>query len=176
MRSSSFAVTLLALLLGMPALAEGQMLPGAERTDWERQAQQYSAESLKEFNAMMARWRAAWVQGNLKAATDLYAEGAYLMLPDTDLLEGRARIQEALSTRLPRVEEVRTGLTDFMTSDRLAYAVGPFFFQMRDESGATQTLSGTFMAVAVRDGRGWKIRSQVMRLEPEISAAGETSR
>jgi hypothetical protein len=96
---------------------------------------------------------------------DLYTDAAYLILPDAELIQGRDSIRSALSKALPGLVEVRTGLIEFLTSDRMAYALGPFWYRMAD-GDTTRTLIGTHVAILLREGRTWRIRSQVFTSAP----------
>ncbi len=149
--------------IGFTAPAMAQHVPGAPTIDWEREQQEYRLDVLRSYNQVMKEWREAWERGDAQAALRFYADGAYLFVSDQDLIEGRESIHRYLQTTLPNVIEIRTGLSDFVASDRLAYALGPFWFQYRDNSNGVRSVSGTFVAVLVRQGRQWKIRSQVFK-------------
>jgi uncharacterized protein (TIGR02246 family) len=158
-----------ATMLGVVALcaaatsASAQVVPGAPRTDWERGRNEYNMEVLRAYNALMQDWREAWQRGDPKAAAEFYTDEAFLFVPDSELIQGKASIETYLTRALPGVVEIRTGLTDFVASERLAYALGPFWYEVRAAGGPPRTLTGTYVAVLVREGRRWKIRSQVFK-------------
>ncbi len=146
--------------------AQAQMIPGASDTDWNRERQLFTAEVLREFNAAMAEWRGAWQRGDARTVASFYSEGAYLVGVDGKLLRGRQAIEESLKAKLPKASEIRTGLSDFIASDRLAYAIGPFWYQYQSPDQATETVTGTYVTVLVPERNSWKIRSQTFQREP----------
>lgn len=155
----------LAAMILVPRVAAAQVVPGGGGTDWDRARSTFTQDMLRDYNALMESWRAALSRGDLGSITRLYAEGASLALPDTTFVTGLSAIEKAWKERLPEVQEVRTGLTDFAASERMVYAMGPFWLNFRDRAGAPQTLIGTYVTVAVRDKGGWRIRSQVLQTE-----------
>ena len=59
-------------------------------------------------------------------------------------------------------------VSDFVASDRLAYALGPFYWEVRESAGApSRVVTGTHVTILVREGRRWKIRSQILRPQAE---------
>lgn len=172
MRSVASLIYVLGLVVGA-APAYAQHIPGAPQTDWDRATQEYTIEVLRAYNAMMQEWRDAWQAGNAQRAADFYADGASLLIEDRDLLQGKEAIRAYLETFLPGVVEIRTGLSDFVASDRLAYALGSVWYQIRGPSGGLESVQGTYLSVLVREGRRWRIRSQVFKSEqPKTTAAG----
>lgn len=162
-------ITFLALLQIVLALgtAHAQIVPGAPTTDWEREGHEYRAEILKAYNELIDDWRAAWERGDAKATTDFYSERGLLIVGDSASLEGRTAIKRYLEDVAPRTLEIRIGLRDFVTSERLAYARGTFYLELRVPAGMNKhVLTGTAVTVLVREGRRWRIRSQIFSLEP----------
>jgi ketosteroid isomerase-like protein len=158
--------TFVALLLTTlaPVAAPAQVIPGAPRTDWERERHEYTAEVLRAYNEVIANWREVWLRGDANATADHYSARAILLIGDSLPLEGRPAIQQYLQRVVPRTIEIRTGLSDFVASERLAYAMGPFYFVVREADGGTQdVLTGTAVTILVREGRNWRIRSQILR-------------
>lgn len=155
---------LAALALGamLPATSSAQVVPGAPQTDWNRARHEYTAEVLRSYNDVMGKWRTAWLEGDVDAVMALYAEGAILMVDDSVPREGRAEIEPYVRSILPRTRELRTGLSDFVASERLAYSLGPVYIELT-EGTAVRAYSGNAVTILVRDGRRWKIRSQILR-------------
>ena len=166
--SRTRALLRIELLLGLAATpAAAQVVPGSPTVDWERERNLYTAEVLNAYYATMHAWRDAWQREDANAAAEFYTDKAFLLVPDAELIQGRDSIQSYLAKTLPGLLEVRTGLTDFIASDRLAYALGPFWYEVRDDQGRRQSFTGTFIAVLVREGRNWRIRSQVFKREAD---------
>jgi ketosteroid isomerase-like protein len=156
----------LILFLTVPTRAvHAQIVPGAPTTDWNRQRQEFTAEVLKAYDRTMKEWRDAWHKGDIKAVADFYLDDALLFVGDTVPLQGKDNVLKQLQRMVPNTVEMRTGLSDFVASDRLAYALGPFYWETRESAGATATrvVTGTVVTIMVRDGRRWKIRSQILR-------------
>lgn len=153
-----------ALALGalLPATSSGQIVPGAPQPDWDRARHEYTAGVLRSYNDVMGKWRAAWLEGDVAAVMELYDEGAVLMVDDSVPREGRAAIELYVRSILPRTRELRTGLSDFVASERLAYALAPIYIEVA-EGTAVRAYSGSAVTILVRDGRRWKIRSQILR-------------
>lgn len=151
------------ILAAITTVAGAQHLPGAPQIDWERTREEYRAEVLKEYQGLMLGWRSAWQNGDAQQAANFYTESAVLVVTDSAPMQGKRVIQEYFTRALPRVVEIRLGLTDFVASDRLAYALSPIWYRERAESGEVRVFTGTCVTVLVREGRHWKIRSQVFR-------------
>ena len=154
------------LLLATAGALSGQRVPGAPATDWERESAEYRVEVLKAYNEVMTDWRHAWESADARRAADFYAQAAVLVVSDSTLIQGKQRIQEYFVSALPRVIEIRTGLSDFVASDRLAYALSPVWYREKTVSGEERAYTGTCVTVLVREGRRWKIRSQIFRFQP----------
>lgn len=155
-------LAVLALGAMLPATSSAQVVPGAPQPDWERARHEYTAEVLRSYNDVMGKWRAAWLAGDVAAVMDLYDDRAILMVDDSVPREGRAVIEVYVRSILPNTRELRTGLSDFVASERLAYSLGPIYIEMTDGT-AVRAYSGSAVTILVRDGRRWKIRSQILR-------------
>lgn len=152
----------LALGAMLPTTSSAQIVPGAPQTDWERTRHEYTAEVLRSYNDVMAKWRVAWMEGDVDAVMDLYDEGAILMVDDSVPFEGRAAIERFVRSVAPGTRELRTGLSDFVASERLAYSLGPIYIEVA-KGAAVRSYSGNAVTILVREGRRWKIRSQILR-------------
>lgn len=139
--------------------ASAQVVPGQGSLDWNRERAGYTADLLRDYNSLMSDWREAWQEGDTSSLAALYSEGAYFFTPDQQVIQGKQAIQRHHATGAP-VLDVRTGVSDFVASARLAYAVGPFWYQ-QEVAGEVRTISGTYITVMAREAGRWKIRSQV---------------
>jgi hypothetical protein len=161
-RSTAVGTASLVLLLALPA--SGQSLPGAPRTDWDRVRAEYTTSVLRDFNTLMTEWRDHLQHGDAGKAAALYETGAQLLINGHPVALGRDSVGVLLARFAPGLIEIRTALTDFVASDYLAYATGPVIYIYR-EPGSTdvRSVKGTLVTFMVRDGRRWRIRSQVLQ-------------
>lgn len=144
--------------------ASAQVVPGQSPVDWSRERREYTADILRDYNTTMTAWRAAWQRGDAASVAEFYSPAAYLFGPDQKVIQGKAAIQRHFAGGA-RMLDLRTGLSDFVASERLAYAAGPYWYQ-QEVAGEIQTISGTYVTVIVRESGRWKIRSQVFTLDP----------
>ena len=165
-KSGNTLLLVLLLLVGAVSPGLAQHVPGGVSTDWERDKREYRADVLRDYNALMETWRTALEKRDARTAMNLYSDAAYVRLPEGQLVSGRSAIQNDVEALVHNLVEIRTGLTDFVASSRLAYALGPFWYQYRTKEGSLTSVTGTYLAVLVREGSRWKIRSQVFNPDP----------
>ena len=156
-----------AMLTSLPLVVAAQLVPGAPPMDWSEAQKEYRLNTLREYNTLIGGWHAALNAGNAVLAAAVYGDSAQLLLSGRDLVRGRDAIAALLGSFVPELEEIRTGVSDFLASDRLAYASGPMILQLRDAgSSAARSVRGQHVTVLVREGRRWRIHSQVLEFEP----------
>lgn len=159
------ALPALLLLFGATA-ASAQLVPGAPTTDWERARADYTTNTLRDYNALITGWGTALGEGDARSAAAHYTDAAVLLFGSTQAVKGRAAIRDYFVEVAGQLVEIRTGLTDFAASDHLAYATGPAIYTYRDaNTRATHTVLGNHVTVLFREGRRWRIRSQVLSFE-----------
>lgn len=164
MKRFSRLLPIAAVLVSAPVEVRAQIVPGAPTPDWERQRHEYTADVLRAYDRLITEWRIAWDNGDVAAASDLYLDDAILFVGDTVPMQGRANIAKLLGRLIPVTIELRTGLSDFVASERLAYALGPFYWEVQESgTAASRIITGTIVTILVRDGRRWRIRSQILR-------------
>ena len=165
-----YLLPLLAVLTVSSRDLQAQIVPGAPTMDWQRERQEFTAEVLKAYDRTITEWRNAWQKGDVAAVADFYLDDALLFVGDTIPLQGKTNFIKQLQRMVPQTVELRTGLSDFVASDRLAYALGPFYWEIKESAGATTTrvVTGTVVTIMVRDGRRWKIRSQILRPQSDV--------
>jgi uncharacterized protein (TIGR02246 family) len=171
---STRASLLGALLVTATAVpAHAQHVPGAPSIDWDRARNDYTASVLRDYNSVIAEWRETLDNGDVGRALSYYSDGAMILVPGSAAIQGRDSIRAFLQGFAPNVLEIRTGLTDFVASDYLAYATGPLMYTYRTgEAGPIHTVVGNHVTILVREGRRWRIRSQVLKYEePELQQA-----
>jgi ketosteroid isomerase-like protein len=165
-RTMLVASLLGAVVAGAASPARAQHVPGVPATDWNRARADYTASVLRDYTGVINQWRETLDAGDGRSAAAHYAVGAILMVPGTPAIQGRDSIQAYLDRTAPAILEIRTGLTDFVASDHLAYATGPLMLTYREgATGPVHTVTGQHVTVLVREGRRWRIRSQVLRYE-----------
>jgi ketosteroid isomerase-like protein len=164
-------LSLVAVLALSPRALHAQIVPGAPPVDWQRERQEFTADVLRAYDRLITEWRAAWHKGDVKAVADFYQDDALFFVGDTVPLLGKANVEKQLQRMVPLTIELRTGLSDFVASDRLAYALGPFYWELKESAGTTRVVTGTVVTILVRDGRRWKIRSQILR--PQAAAPSD---
>jgi ketosteroid isomerase-like protein len=168
---NAYLLSVVAALALAPATVHGQIVPGAPTTDWHRERQEFTADVLRAYDAMMTEWRTAWQKGDVAAVTEFYLDDALLFVGDTIPLIGKSKFAQQLQRMVPLTVELRTGLSDFVASDRLAYALGPFYWEVRESAGSpSRVVTGTHVTILVREGRRWKIRSQILRPQADQDA------
>jgi uncharacterized protein (TIGR02246 family) len=174
-RSRTVLLTLAPLLLGAVA-AVAQPLPTPRGTNWNRERQEYTADMLKDYNQLMAEWREAFDQGDPRQAAEFYSEGGLLLFSGGEMSQGKPAIQRWLTGLLPNVVDIRVAVMDFVASGRMAYAMGPYWYQYKPEgSTAVMSETGTYIAVVVNENGRWRIRSQVFTPEAPPGSAASAS-
>jgi ketosteroid isomerase-like protein len=155
-----------ALAVALPAAGHAQHVPGAPTTNWEREHAEYNLKVLRSYNALVVSWRDALVGGDPGRAATEYSAEARLLVSGYPELTGRDSIRAFLDRQRDSLVDIRTSLAEFLASDRLAFASGPLVITWREGSaGGLRTLVGNHVTVLVREGRQWRIRSQVLRYE-----------
>jgi ketosteroid isomerase-like protein len=156
--------------IAAPTAVAGQHLPGAAPLDIDRSRAEYTSSVIREYNLLMRDWRETLSLRAPAQTARFYADGALLLVSGGTAAHGREAIQGLFEELLPQVVEMRTGLADFVASDNLAYATGPLMLYYRDQTDASiQTTQGHHVTVLVREGRRWRIRSQVLQYDADIS-------
>jgi ketosteroid isomerase-like protein len=167
------AATVIALATLSAGGAAAQSVPGVDNVNWGRGNVSYTADALRAYNDLTARWSAAWKDGDAKRVSDLYSVGAAVSYSGGELVRGREAVLQLLTQRLARGEDVRVAVTDFVSSGDIMSATGPFVIE--SENGAL--VSGTYAMTLRLEGGRWRIRSQVFTPSlpfgaPQAAAAG----
>lgn len=151
--------------------ARAQTLPGVEDVDFNAQTRDYNVAILREYQKVMDQWRQAWERKDARGLASIYTPAAYVVFEDGNPVQGSGAIQALFQSRLADKGSVRTGVTDFVASDRLAYAIGSYVYEEKEADGTLREVTGTFVSVLVRDRDHWKLRSQV--LTPTVATGEE---
>lgn len=119
--------------------------------------EEYRTEVLQQVNKVMERWGSAWGRDDVDKVADLYWENAVLILPGSPPFRGRDAIRTYLEQALPQqTGKVEAFMLDFDASGGMAVVYGNYMFT---ENGEER--SGPLVTVYMRQGRTWKIRTQV---------------
>ncbi len=143
--------------------AAAQVMPGPQRPDWATEKSQYAVEALNGFRQLMTDWELAVAENDAPAMARYYSGDATAQLWLGEPLEGRAAIARGLEELLPSIIRVETVVSDFAASGRLFYAFGRYFAQVQSDGGSARAATGTFIMVAEREHRDWRIRSQLFK-------------
>lgn len=164
---SRFRIILAAVaLIAAPPALHAQHVPGGPTTDWNEAQNEYTRNILREYSALIDDWRVALSDTVRPRAATHYTEGAQLLMSGYPPVLGRDSIAAFLGRLAPDLIELRTGISDFMASDRLAFATGPLVYTWRDDDmGGMRSVIGSHVTVLVREGRRWRIRSQVLNYD-----------
>jgi len=144
-------------------------MPGPQRPDWATQHNQYAVEALHGFRQLMTDWQLAVTENDASAMARYYSSDATTQLWDGAPFQGRAAIEQGLGELLPSILQVETVVSDFAASGRLFYAFGRYYSQVQSDEGGSRAATGTFIMVAEREHRDWRIRSQLFKPEPPAS-------
>lgn len=158
------------VVFGLAGTASAQIVPGAPAIDWDRSRAEYTQEMLGEYNELITKWRENFEVGRAPKSADHYAEGALLIINGQAPVQGRDSIRSYFDGIDETVVEIRTGLLDFVASDNLAFASGPLVYRFRDETGAIRSHTGHHVTIVTREGRRWRIRTQVLNYADPITA------
>jgi ketosteroid isomerase-like protein len=139
--------------------------------------QRFRAEAMREAMILLGDWRAAWESHDARALARLYHNNALLLLPGRVApLQGRAAIEEALRTELPRLGGIQFRLVDSEAGDQMLYLFQEFTIAPGEgASGAAPAANGGLVGITTilmeRDGGGgFKIRAQTFQLDPQAAA------
>jgi ketosteroid isomerase-like protein len=162
-----------ALLLVSADAGAAQSVPGVDNVTWQANVA-YTADALRAFNDMSARWSAAWKDGDAKRVADLYSVAAAVAYSGDQSVRGRDAVLRLLTERLRRGTDVRLAVTDFVSSGDIMSAWGPFVI----EGAGTELVTGTYSMTLRMENARWRIRSQVFTpaipLAPAASAGSGT--
>jgi ketosteroid isomerase-like protein len=112
-------------------------------------------------------WRGAWNSDDLESLSDVYSESALLILPQGDPIRGRDPIKRHFEANLPLLGRVQLSQSDFHASGRMAFMSGPFSYNLREETGTVRQVTGVHLTVFLREGKHWRIVSQIFKAEAD---------
>ena len=150
-------------LLGSPP-AHAQHVPGIDRIT-QPQAREDRANLLREANRTLGEWQSAWARNDVRAVARLYAENAFLRMPNGTQLQGRNAIGKMLSDSLAELGSFNLGLADAEPGD-MVYISGPFIYS--DPDPLRPPVTGLHTVVLRFTGGSFKIRAQIF--VPDVSA------
>lgn len=155
------AVVLVGLLGPIPLQA--QRVPGTGLlTNREIGEARYRRDVLLEIQPTLDAWLESWSTHDADQFADLYAENAQLFF-GSDPVFGRDGIRQYFEEISGSVTGVALSLSDFYVSDRLAFAMGVYSYQVMTEGRPGERVQNIFIATFVGHGSRWHIRTQVFR-------------
>lgn len=167
--SRSFPLFALLALLGAGG-ARAQMLPGVRAADNRQEMREFNAEALRGVSSMLAEWRGAWARNDVREAARFYTDDALLLIGDGKPLRGRQEIETGFGGILSTTGVIQVAVEDFLASGNVAYAYGNFWYPNEQDQDAPP-VTGTYVMLLRRDGRNWKIRSQMFSATPARQSA-----
>jgi ketosteroid isomerase-like protein len=163
---SRIFIVALAAVLGLlgPISAHGQRIPGQGLlTSWDQAAARYRNDVLKEIRPRLERWQAAWNEGEFDELADLYDDDARLFF-GPELVVGKEGIRQYFEEIGNSVAGISISLSDFYVSDRLAFLMGTYSYQVGKDGRLGERVESVYVASFVGHGRSWRIRTQVFRV------------
>lgn len=165
---SRFVLLLVGAAIAMPLGARS-----ASAQQGRRPARTFRASSSatlpRQLNNRQEDWRQMWFRDAADRISSLYTEDATLIPPGAaPQARSQEEIQSFFEKFLPTVGEVQTSIMDLDVSNNLAYVQGRFFYDTaasNEDGPAAEGVSGTYLTVFRREGRKWKIRLQLFRVE-----------
>ena len=155
---------------GSAGVGAGQCTLAEQSEEVVRQLEQLAREQRSDDLAEAARQLQQAVQmmrqydsrDNLKDAVEFFEPDALYAPLWGEHVQGRDRIKDLLGEHLTSIQAFQTSAVDFTASGILAYQFGRVYY-LRAEGATQQPIRGSYVAVFVRDGRDWKLRSYVER-------------
>jgi ketosteroid isomerase-like protein len=138
-------------------------VPGPGITSNRRHMTDFLNEVNQRVTGLTRQWRGAWVRDEIDDLVDLYTEDAVLILAEGEPIRGHRRLKQYFEESLATLGGAQLSETDFHASGRMALMSGPFSYLIQGENGLSWQVTGTHVTVFLREGRDWKIRSQIFR-------------
>jgi uncharacterized protein (TIGR02246 family) len=168
-RSLRFSMALGALatataLSVAPAAAQVNPIQGGHQR---QDVMQYNVESMQEYQNIVREWTTAWSRSDIRRVSRLYVDDATFVPVGGEMLLGRQEIEESLRELVPRRRDMQLQISDFEVRGTLLYGMGTFTYrESLDGEAGSRTVTGTYMTVMQRNGRTWRIRSQIFSPAP----------
>ena len=102
--------------------------------------------------------------GDAGAVAAIYSEEAYLLPPDTAMVEGRERIKEFWAADMPSFEEAKLTTEDVKPlGDNAVREIGSFTVKTKGDQ--PQALSGKYVIIWEKKGDEWLIDSDIWNFD-----------
>lgn len=160
-RVSVAGLVVLVTLMGVPALLNGQNLPGQRAPSRERVHAEFINNIMKGINETRGEWMDGVREDSLDRIMATYASDAMVIPPAGEPIYGWEAIRSYWEENLPRLGTIQTGLGDMDASGQMAMIAGTYSLQKIQESGSVATEAGGLLTVFVQTGRTWLVRAQV---------------
>lgn len=163
MRSATRTILLATLAGLLAAPLQAQNIPGQGLlTRWEVLEAQYRREVLMEIQPRLDAWLETWSSRDANRFADLYTEDAQLYFGSQPVV-GRKAIKSYFEETVGSVTGLRIGLSDFYVSDRLAFGMGTYAYQVMQQGRPTERVENIFIVTFQGHGSRWHIRTQLFR-------------
>jgi uncharacterized protein (TIGR02246 family) len=154
----------------LPAIALGVCLAGPA----------FSEDAVSVTQNLADQWGKAYTAQSAEALTSLYTKDAVLLPPGTERpLSGEGAIRqyfEELVKQPPMKNFKAKAIEGRMTGPDASFAAGTFGGDMQNPAtGASSHAMGTFLCDVVREGAGWKFRSDAWSLLPTVQPKKEAA-
>lgn len=149
----------------LPAAPLAAQFPNSNLTGGNRARIDFLRNTLEDISPVVARWRAAMESDDPQSAAEFFLEDGLYSSLGGEVNQGRDAIAERFRKLLPRMSGFRTVMVDYTASGSMAYQFGRFSYAYTGSDGIARTEIGTFVIILYLNGRDWKIRSYVERLE-----------
>jgi uncharacterized protein (TIGR02246 family) len=170
MRSTRGAVALLTLSLAALPVTRlaglAQEIPGADSETGAHLKAEHLAYVIANVDTLMADWRSAWSSKNAPGMAALYAEAALVIPSGGAPIVGREAIRRYYEEALRPAGEIGVSVRDVGVGEEIAYLFGDYRFVDISDNAAVQVF-GRHVTIAMRYGRDWRIRAQLLLPAPE---------
>ncbi len=156
------SLVLISSVAATPAASQAGV-PGPGITSNQRHMTDFLNEVNQRVTELTRRWRGAWVRDEIEDLVDLYTEDAVLTLAQGEPIRGHRRLKQYFEENLAMLGGAQLSEADFHASGRMAFVSGPFSYLVQGENGSGWQVTGTHVTVFLREGRDWRIRSQIFR-------------
>lgn len=169
-RVSGVGLVGLVILMVVPALLNGQNLPGQRTPSRERVHAEFINNIMGGINEARGNWMDGVREDSVDRIMATYASDAMVIPPASEPIYGWDAIRSYWEDNLPRLGTIQTGLGDMDASGQMAMIAGTYSLQKIQGSGSVATETGGLLTVFVQTGRTWLIRAQVFAAPPSGSS------
>lgn len=150
------------LALGtMPLAAQ---IPGDELPSAARARREYLNLAYGEIRDRISEWSDLIRSADARRLGRMFTQDGWYSPIDGWYVQGREAITDSLTARIARTSGYHTSFLDFAVSGNLAYYLGRLRYTI-GSAGVLREVRGTFVMVLYLEGRTWRLRSYLERLD-----------